>query len=109
MHSKDSIKYKVKKQLFNLNRNNSILTQTPQAFKFKDLYYLSNKQLVEISIFDILGRRVKTLINEIQDPGTRLVKWDGKDEFGNDIGTGMYFYSIKTGEFRDDKKMILIK
>ena len=42
--SKDSIKYKVRNQIFNLNRDNSILTQTPQAFKFKDLYNLSIKQ-----------------------------------------------------------------
>ena len=42
--SKDSIKYKIKNQLFNLNRNNSFLTQTPQAFRFKDLYDLSRKQ-----------------------------------------------------------------
>jgi len=42
--SKDSIKYKIKNLIFNLNRDNSILTQTPQAFKFKDLYNLSIKQ-----------------------------------------------------------------
>ena len=42
--SKDSIKYKVKKQLFNLERKNSYLTQTPQAFKFNDIYNLSIKQ-----------------------------------------------------------------
>ena len=44
LNSKDSIKYKIKNQLFNLNRNNSFLTQTPQAFKFKNLYNLSIKQ-----------------------------------------------------------------
>jgi len=42
--SKDSIKYKVKNQLFNLKRENSYLTQTPQAFKYKDIYNLSIKQ-----------------------------------------------------------------
>jgi 2-C-methyl-D-erythritol 4-phosphate cytidylyltransferase / 2-C-methyl-D-erythritol 2,4-cyclodiphosphate synthase len=42
--SKDSIKYKIKNQLFNLKRKNSYLTQTPQAFKFKDIYDLSVKQ-----------------------------------------------------------------
>jgi len=42
--SKDSIKYKVKNQLFNLDRKNSYLTQTPQAFKFKDIYNLSTNQ-----------------------------------------------------------------
>jgi len=46
--SKDSIKYKVKNQLFNLNRENSYLTQTPQAFKFKDVYNLSIKQKSKI-------------------------------------------------------------
>ncbi len=44
INSKDSVKYKIKNQLFNLNRGNSFLTQTPQAFKFKDLYSLSVKQ-----------------------------------------------------------------
>jgi 2-C-methyl-D-erythritol 4-phosphate cytidylyltransferase / 2-C-methyl-D-erythritol 2,4-cyclodiphosphate synthase len=46
--SKDSIKYKIKNQLFNLNRENSYLTQTPQAFKFKDVYNLSIKQKSKI-------------------------------------------------------------
>ncbi len=49
INSKDSIKYKIKNQLFNLNRNNSFLTQTPQAFKFKDLYNLSIKQINSIT------------------------------------------------------------
>ena len=44
INSKDSIKYKVKNQLFNLNKNNSYLTQTPQAFKFNNLYNLSINQ-----------------------------------------------------------------
>ena len=44
INSKDSIKYKIKNKLFNLNRDNLILTQTPQAFKFQDLYDLSIKQ-----------------------------------------------------------------
>jgi len=42
--SKDTIKYKIKNQIFNLSRDNSILTQTPQAFRFKELYNLSKKQ-----------------------------------------------------------------
>ncbi len=46
--SKDSIKYKIKNQLFNLKRENSYLTQTPQAFKFKDIYNLSIKQKTKI-------------------------------------------------------------
>ena len=47
--SKDSIKYRVKNQIFNLDRKNSILTQTPQAFRFKELYYLASREKSKIS------------------------------------------------------------
>ena len=47
--SKDSTKYKVKNQVFNLNRNNLILTQTPQAFRFKELYDLASKEKNKVS------------------------------------------------------------
>ena len=49
INSKDTIKYKIKNQFFNLNRDNSYFTQTPQAFKFKDLYNLSIKQKNKIT------------------------------------------------------------
>ena len=49
INSKDSIKYKVKNLIFNLNRNNAFLTQTPQAFKFKDLYNLSLKEKKKVT------------------------------------------------------------
>ncbi len=48
-NSKDSIKYKFKNEIFNLNKNNSILTQTPQAFRFKDLFNLAQNQNKQIS------------------------------------------------------------
>ena len=47
--SKDSIKYKIKNQIFNLNRNNSLLTQTPQAFKFSELYNLAINEKSKVS------------------------------------------------------------
>ena len=47
--SKDSTKYKVKNQIFNLNRNNLMLTQTPQAFRFKELYNLASKEKNKVS------------------------------------------------------------
>jgi len=66
MSSKDSIKYKVKNQLFNLNKNNSYLTQTPQAFKFKDIYNLSIKKK-----------------NKIQDEATLFINNNLKIKFIN--------------------------
>ena len=64
--SKDSIKYKIKNQLFNLNRNNSYLAQTPQAFKFNDLYKLSISQK-----------------NKIQDEATLYIENDLNIKFIN--------------------------
>ena len=49
INSKDSIKYKVKDQIFNLNKDNSMLTQTPQAFRFKELYNLACKEKEKVS------------------------------------------------------------
>ena len=66
--SKDSIKYKIKKQLYNLNKNNSYLAQTPQAFKFKNLYYLSinekNKIQDEASLFIKNNLKIKFIRGE---------------------------------------------
>ena len=65
---KDSIKYKLKNRIFNLNRDNSILTQTPQAFKFKDLYNLSinQKKIItdEATLFIENNRKVKFVKGE---------------------------------------------
>ena len=63
---KDSIKYKVKNQFFNLNRKNAYLTQTPQAFRFKDIYDLSTKQN-----------------NKVQDEATLIIENDLKIKFIN--------------------------
>jgi len=66
--SKDSLKYKVKNQIFNLNRNNSILTQTPQAFRFKDLYNLAcnekNKVSDEATFFLNQNHKIKFIPGE---------------------------------------------
>ena len=50
VYSKDSIKYKIKNQIFNLNRNNSLLTQTPQAFRFKELYNFAIKEKNKVTM-----------------------------------------------------------
>ena len=66
--SKDSIKYKIKNQLYNLDKNNSFLTQTPQAFKFKNLYSLSinekNKIQDEASLFIKNNLKIKFIRGE---------------------------------------------
>ena len=69
---------------------------------------LKNKR-AKITIFDINGRIVKTLINETQDAGKKLVAWNAKNDTGLSVATGIYFYRIEAGDFRQTKKMILLK
>ena len=69
--SKDSIKYKIKNHLYNLNRQNSLLTQTPQAFRYKELYDLAtkhkNKITDEASLFINQGLKIKLVAGENQN------------------------------------------
>ena len=64
---------------------------------------------VTLAVYNILGQKVRTLINEHQSAGLKSVRWDGKDDSGNQVSAGVYFYSIKADNFTQAKKMILLK
>jgi hypothetical protein len=67
-------------------------------------YSIAKEGLVKISIYDILGREVKTLVNEVKTPGFYAVDFNGTN-----LSSGMYFYRMESGSFIDTKKMTLIK
>jgi photosystem II stability/assembly factor-like uncharacterized protein len=67
-------------------------------------YALPKKSNVTIKVFDILGRLVKTLVNETKDAGYYTITFDGTG-----LSSGIYFYTIEAGSFRDSKKMVLVK
>lgn len=60
-------------------------------------------------IYNILGQKVRTLVDEPKKPGEYEVVWDGKDEEGNQLSSGVYFYKLKTKDFVQSKKMLLIR
>jgi parallel beta-helix repeat protein len=62
-----------------------------------------------LTIYNILGQKVKTLVDEAKYPGTYQVLWDGKDEKGQSMASGIYFYRLKTDETIEVKKMLLLK
>ncbi len=72
-------------------------------------YQLPKDAIVNLTIFDMMGRQVKNLVNEQQRAGIRTVKWDSTNDQGQSISAGVYLYSIGTEEFRQTKKMILLK
>jgi len=67
-------------------------------------YDLPKQSQVAIGIYDILGRKVETLINKQQQAGYHQVVWNA-----NDASSGIYFYEIQAGDYIDSKKMILLK
>lgn len=62
-----------------------------------------------LNIYNILGRKVRTLVDEEKLPGKYQVNWDGKDEKGNEVGSGVYLYKMKAGDYEQTKKMVLLK
>ncbi|MFH1699798.1 MAG: T9SS type A sorting domain-containing protein [Candidatus Zixiibacteriota bacterium] len=72
-------------------------------------YSLPRKSAVSIEIFNILGQKVKTLIDETKPAGDYQITWDGNDSNGAKVSTGIYFYRFQAGDFVETKKMILLK
>jgi hypothetical protein len=72
-------------------------------------YSLPSDCEVQITIYNILGQRVKALINEHQEAGYKRVEWDSKNDRGEEVASGIYFYQIKAGEFAKSKKMVILK
>jgi len=72
-------------------------------------YDLPENSLVNITIYDMLGREVKTLINHTQDAGYRSVIWDATNNYGKPVSAGVYLYQIQAGEYISTKKMVLLK
>ena len=89
INSRDSIKYKLKNKFFNLNRKNAILTQTPQAFKFKDLYDLSIKQKNKIN-----DESTMFIENDLKIKFIKGENFNNKITFKEDIESNKTYYGI---------------
>ena len=72
-------------------------------------YDLPEDAMVNIMVYDMMGRRVKTLINSKQTAGYWNVRWNGTNSHGESVSAGMYIYTIHAGEFNKTKKMVLLK
>jgi hypothetical protein len=72
-------------------------------------YQLTKPEHVSLKIYDSLGRLVRVLIDSEKGAGRYKTNWNGTDETGNFVTSGIYFYTISAGEFSQTKKMILMK
>lgn len=80
----------------------------PNPFKGRLLirYQLAKTSKVSLSIYDVQGRQIRTLINEICEPGFYEQVWDTKDNKGRKVPTGIYFYRIKTDDYQAVNKVV---
>tara|TARA_B100001113_G_scaffold127496_1_gene104082 strand:+ start:589 stop:1953 length:1365 start_codon:yes stop_codon:yes gene_type:complete len=72
-------------------------------------YYLPQNEFVTISIYDISGKLISSLVNKNQHSGYKSVRWNSTNNQGQRVSAGVYLYSIEAGDFRETKKMILLK
>ena len=72
-------------------------------------YDIPKDSFVSITVYDMLGNVINELVNEVQNSGYKTVKWNATNNQGQPVSAGVYLYSIVAGEFRQTKKMILLK
>ncbi|MBN1154480.1 T9SS type A sorting domain-containing protein [candidate division KSB1 bacterium] len=72
-------------------------------------FSLQRPEKVNIMIYDILGRRVKQLLDTSKSAGIHSINWDGRNDDGIELATGIYVCSIRAGEFKDTIKLLLLK
>ena len=72
-------------------------------------YDLPEASVVSLSIYDLMGRKIRTMINSEQTAGFKNIQWNATDDLGKSVPAGMYIYTIQAGEFRQTRKMVLLK
>ena len=72
-------------------------------------YQLPEQRDVNITVFNLLGQAVRTLVNQTLDAGTYGVVWDGRNDQGQLVGSGVFFYRMKAGGYVEQRKMIMVK
>ena len=72
-------------------------------------YQLRKSGHITIEIYDILGQRVRTLVDLDKPLGHYSVVWDGKNDRGQFVNSGIYFYEMEIGDFRERQKVVFLK
>ena len=72
-------------------------------------YNIKEADLVSLDIYNVKGQKVKSLVNDRQTAGRHDIVWNGKDDNGKSVSSGVFFYRMKSGKYTSTKKMILMK
>jgi hypothetical protein len=72
-------------------------------------FSLAKEAAVSVDVYNIKGQKVKTLVNDIMSAGIHKIEWNGKDDSGKNVASGIYFSKMRSGRYTSTKKMILMK
>ena len=72
-------------------------------------FYLDINDNIQLNIYDIQGRKIKTLLSEFLLSGSHIVRWDGKENYGLDAPSGIYIYQLISSNKSISNKMILLR
>jgi len=94
-----------------LPTQSELLQNYPNPFNAstKISYRLREPALTKLEIFNLRGELVRSLVNEVQSPGSYQVDWDGTDSEGTEVSSGLYFYRLTSGEVSQTQKMSLLR
>lgn len=94
-----------------INSKEIFLYNFPNPFNSSTeiIYKILQQTKIQLKVYDILGKEIKMLINEVQSPGIYEIKWDGKNNYGNLVPSGIYFCILRTNQNVNIIKLILMK
>ena len=72
-------------------------------------YEIPKNEYVSVDIYNLMGRHIRSLVNVNQNPGYKTIEWNATNDNGQPVSAGMYVYTIQAGDFRQTKKMLLLK
>ncbi len=94
------------------NHNQLLIQNAPNPFSTNVVikYYVNHATAkVSVKVYDINGTLIKRLVDGKRDKGWHTIKWDGKDENGRLVGSGIYFCRLQSGDFTEVKELILLR
>jgi hypothetical protein len=72
-------------------------------------YEIPNDEYVSIDIYNLMGGHIKSLVSMNQNPGYKTIEWNATNDRNESVSAGLYLYTIQAGEFRQTRKMVLLK
>jgi hypothetical protein len=98
-------------QEIKLPKNYGLTQNYPNPFNSQTniKFQVPDQSIIKLEIYNILGQKIRTLVNQEKNPGNYSLSWNGKNDFGESVNSGIYFIKFSSDNFSNTKKMTLLK